>query len=44
MCFRKVEKNRKAQNRWEADREMHFQKNGMSGIEIKRLREELRED
>jgi len=39
-CFKEVEKNREAQNRWEIDREIYFRRNGMSEIEIKRLREE----
>lgn len=38
-CFNKIEKNRENKNMWEADREIYFRKNRMSGIEVKRLRE-----
>lgn len=38
-CLREVEKNKKSKNRWEKKREMYFRRNGMSGLEVVRCRE-----
>jgi hypothetical protein len=38
-CIIEIEKARQNKTRWEIDRELYFRRNGMSGEEIKRIRE-----
>lgn len=38
-CLREIERDKEDRNRWKEDREMYFRRNGMSGIEVKRLRD-----
>lgn len=35
-CFKEIEKNRETGNKWEADGEMYFHRNGMPGLEVKK--------
>lgn len=38
-CLVEIEKDKQNRTRWEVEREMYFRRNGMTGREIKRMRE-----